>query len=157
MVAVMTQSLGLSGGERVLEVGTGSGYQGAILSRIAAEVFTIERHAVLSEQARAVCAALGYDNIHFRLTDRDEVAGWENAAPFDAIVVTAGAARVPAALLRQLRDGGRLIIPVGSESAQELVHIRRQGTVFQRSSGENCRFVPLIGSDGWSASSSPAG
>jgi protein-L-isoaspartate(D-aspartate) O-methyltransferase len=151
MVALMTQSLRLAGGERVLEVGTGSGYQAAILSRIAAEVFSIERHAALTARARTLCGALGYSNIHFCVTDRDEAIGWEDAAPFDGIVVTAGAARIPETLLRQLRDGARLVIPVGSEEAQEMVVVQRDGATFSRSVGTCCRFVPLIGADGWPA------
>jgi protein-L-isoaspartate(D-aspartate) O-methyltransferase len=149
MVALMTQDLQLSGAERVLEVGTGSGYQAAILSRLAAEVFSIERHPTLTDRARAVCGALGYRNIHFRVADGDEEVGWEDAAPFDGIVVTAGAARIPEALVHQLRDGARLVIPVGTEATQEMTVVHRQGTVFERTVGTSCRFVPLIGADGW--------
>jgi protein-L-isoaspartate(D-aspartate) O-methyltransferase len=149
MVALMTQSLQLTGGERVLEVGTGSGYQAAILSRIAAEVFSVERHTALSERAREVCQELGYSNIHFRVTEADEVVGWEEAAPFDGIVVTAGAPRIPEVLLRQLRDGARLVIPVGTEESQRLMVVQRQGTKFEQLMGTCCRFVPLVGTDGW--------
>jgi len=151
MVALMTQSLQLSGGERVLEVGTGSGYQAAILSRIAGEVFSIERHPSLTERARGVSEALDYRNIRFRVTDGEEEVGWEDAAPFDGIVVTAAAARIPEALMRQLRDGARLVIPVGTQATQELMVVHRQGTVFERTVGTSCRFVPLIGADGWPA------
>jgi len=149
MVALMTQNLQLRGGERVLEVGTGSGYQAAILSHVAAEVFSIERHPILTERARAVCTALGYGNVRFRVAAAEHAIGWEDAAPFDGIVVTAGAARIPDPLTRQLRDGARLVVPVGTEATQELMVVHRQGQAFERTVGTSCRFVPLIGTDGW--------
>jgi protein-L-isoaspartate(D-aspartate) O-methyltransferase len=147
MVALMTQSVGLQGGERVLEIGTGSGYQAAILSRLAATVFTVERHSALQEQARWVCRELGYENIRFRLVDG--VTGWPEEASFPAIVVTAGAPRVPPVLLDQLADGGRMVIPVGSPEMQSLLVVTRRGDDFEHQEITGCRFVPLVGEDGW--------
>jgi protein-L-isoaspartate(D-aspartate) O-methyltransferase len=147
MVALMTQCLRLTGSERVLEIGTGSGYQAAILALLAHKVYTVERHPALQAQARAVCTALGITNIEYRLADG--VMGWPEAAPFDAIIVTAGAPTVPIALLQQLGDGGRLVIPVGPMEMQSLLLITRVGDRFDREELTECRFVPLIGDEGW--------
>jgi protein-L-isoaspartate(D-aspartate) O-methyltransferase len=146
MVALMTQSVGLQGGERVLEIGTGSGYQAAILSCLAATVFTVERHSALQEQARRACRELGYENIRFRLVEG--VTGWPEEVSFPAIVVTAGALRVPPVLLDQLADGGRMVIPVGSPEMQSLLVVTRRGEEFEHQEITGCRFVPLVGEDG---------
>jgi protein-L-isoaspartate(D-aspartate) O-methyltransferase len=142
IVAFMTGSLGLRGGEKVLEVGTGSGYQAAVLSRIAAQVFTIEIVTPLAERARADLARLGYANVHVRAGDG--YRGWPEEAPFDAVIVTAAAPRIPEALLAQLKDGGRLIIPVG-EGFQQLTLVTREGTRFRERTLLPVRFVPMTG------------
>jgi protein-L-isoaspartate(D-aspartate) O-methyltransferase len=148
MVAVMTVELALTGVERVLEIGTGSGYQTAILSDLAAEVFTIERHRTLSLRARAVLDGLGRTNIHYRIGDGS--LGWPEEAPFDRILVTAGAPNLPAPLFKQLAEGGILVAPLGEPESQELMHIRKhKGQALYRSILP-CRFVKLIGAAGWS-------
>jgi protein-L-isoaspartate(D-aspartate) O-methyltransferase len=124
IVGFMTEALGLAGGETVLEVGTGSGYQAAVLAEIAARVHTIEIVAPLAEEAAALLKRLGYANVLVRAGDGYQ--GWPEAAPFDAIIVTAAAPRVPEPLKQQLKDGGRLILPLGDES-QELVVVTRRG------------------------------
>src|SRR3954447_1500166 len=124
MVAVMTVELSLSGVERVLEVGTGSGYQTAVLGALAAEVFTIERLATLSLRARSVLHGLGRTNIHYRIGDGS--LGWPDAAPFDRILVTAGAPGFPSALFAQLREGGILVAPLGAATDQVLVQYRKR-------------------------------
>jgi protein-L-isoaspartate(D-aspartate) O-methyltransferase len=149
IVALMTAALELGPYDRVLEVGTGSGYAAAILGRVAREVYTIERHAPLAETAAERLRALGYDNVH--VLQGDGTLGWPAHAPYDAIVVTAGGPDVPPALLEQLAPGGRLVIPVGEDrSLQQLVRIRRQtdGTLHREELGD-VRFVPLIGAQGW--------
>ena len=149
IVAYMIEALELQGTERVLEIGTGSGYAAAVLSRCAAEVFTVERIASLAHQARARLQQLGYRNVTVLLGDG--TLGWPEHAPYDAIVVTAGAPEVPAALLSQLAPGGGLVIPVGStQHLQSLVRVRRAGEGSFRHE-ELCpvRFVPLIGEQGW--------
>jgi protein-L-isoaspartate(D-aspartate) O-methyltransferase len=148
MVAVMTVELSLSGVERVLEVGTGSGYQTAVLGALAAEVFTIERLATLSLRARSVLDGLGRTNIHYRIGDGS--LGWPDAAPFDRILVTAGAPGFPAALFGQLREGGILVAPLGASTEQELVEYRKRGGEPIRRTIMHCRFVKLIGEEGWS-------
>jgi protein-L-isoaspartate(D-aspartate) O-methyltransferase len=147
IVAYMTQALELRGPEKVLEIGTGSGYQTAILAELAAEVYSIERWEELSRQAGRTLAALGYTNIHLRVGDGS--LGWPEAAPFDAILVTAAAPEVPMALKEQLADGGRLVLPVGDPRFQELLQIRRSGLLFHRRGLGGCAFVPLIGEQGW--------
>jgi protein-L-isoaspartate(D-aspartate) O-methyltransferase len=142
IVAFMTEALGLRGGESVLEVGTGSGYQAAVLSRIAARVHTIEIVAPLAEQASAVLKRLGCANVEVRAGDG--YAGWPEAAPFDAIVVTAAAPRIPEPLKEQLKDGGRLVVPVGDEW-QELVVVTRRGDRFEEKRVLPVRFVPMTG------------
>jgi protein-L-isoaspartate(D-aspartate) O-methyltransferase len=142
IVAFMTEALALSGGERILEVGTGSGYQTAVLAEVAGIVWTVEIHAALSERAKAVLGELGYMNIRFRVGDGGE--GWPENAPYDAIIVTAAPESVPRALRDQLADGGRLIIPLGSDS-QELVLIGRTGGRFEETPLLPVRFVPLVG------------
>lgn len=142
IVAFMTEQLGLRGGETVLEVGTGSGYQAAVLAEIAAQVFTIEIVPPLGEEARARLAELGYRNVTVRVGDGYQ--GWTEAAPFDAIVVTAAAPRIPEPLRQQLKDGGRLVIPVG-EDDQEIVIVTRRGSGFEERRVLPVRFVPMTG------------
>lgn len=149
IVAFMIEALQLSGKERVLEVGTGSGYAAAVLSRCAAEVFTVERIAVLAQSARSRLQALGYRNVTVHLGNG--TIGWREHSPYDAIVVTAGAPEVPDELLEQLAPQGRLVIPVGSTPhLQTLVLVRKvaQGD-FRREELCPVRFVPLIGEKGW--------
>jgi protein-L-isoaspartate(D-aspartate) O-methyltransferase len=149
IVALMVDALGLSGGERVLEIGAGSGYAAAVLAEIAAEVTTVERHARLAEEAAARLARLGYGNVQVRIGDGSR--GWPEGAPYDGIVVAAGAPEVPEALKEQLAVGGRLVIPVGrGRTLQELVRIRRLSeTGYQREELGGVRFVPLVGEEGW--------
>ena len=142
IVAFMTEALGLRGGETVLEVGTGSGYQAAVLAEIAARVYTIEIVEPLAERARADLARLGYRNVQVRAGDGYQ--GWPEAAPFDAIIVTAAAPRIPEPLKVQLRDGGRLVIPVGEEF-QSLVVLTRKGSTFDERTVLPVRFVPMTG------------
>jgi len=142
IVAFMTEALSLRGGERVLEVGTGSGYQAAVLSRIASQVYSIEIVAPLAAESAARLKRLGYDNVRVRAGDG--YAGWPEEAPFDAIVVTAAAPYVPEPLKRQLRDGGRLILPLGDD-AQELVVLTRCGESFAERRVLPVRFVPMTG------------
>ena len=147
MVALMTACLELEGGEKVLEIGTGSGYQTAVLAEIAREVYSIERRPSLSEQAAKRLTHLGYDRCFLKVGDG--TVGWPEAAPFDGIIVTAGAPEVPEALREQLADGGRLVIPVGAEYHQTLYKIRRDGARFAEEEVAGCVFVPLIGEYGW--------
>jgi protein-L-isoaspartate(D-aspartate) O-methyltransferase len=147
MVGTMSEALALRGDERVLEVGTGSGYQAAILSRLTARVYTVERHRELSERAQIVCHELGYSNIDFRLVESTQ--GWPEAAPFDAILVTAGAPQVPVDLLSQLGPNGRMVIPVGPEETQTLFLVQKGAEGIQRTPLTPCRFVPYIGHGGW--------
>ena len=147
IVALMTEALELTGSEKVLELGTGSGYQVAILAELAQLVVTVERLPPLAEAAKRVLDSLGYANIEVHLTEK--ALGWQAGAPYNAIIVTAGAPRVPATLLAQLAVDGRLVIPVGSRYIQELYKItkhRKKNTV-QNLGG--CRFVSLIGEDVW--------
>jgi protein-L-isoaspartate(D-aspartate) O-methyltransferase len=148
IVAVTMQALGLRGGERVLEVGAGSGYAAAIASRIADEVHTIERHESLATEARERLARLGYTNVH--VYHGDGSLGLPQQAPFDAIAVAAAAPEVPRALLQQLAPGGRLVIPIGTEEGrQTLMRVTRQTSGFLEEALADVRFVPLIGKQGW--------
>ena len=147
IVALMTEALELSGRECVLEIGTGSGYQTAILAELAAEVYTIERLETLADVARDRLAEMGYTNVHYRAGDG--TLGWPSVASFDGILVTAGAPEVPTALTGQLADGGRLVIPVGGLYSQDLLRVRRRGDHFCRESLCRCVFVKLIGDQGW--------
>lgn len=142
IVAFMTEALGLKGGETVLEVGAGSGYQSAVLSRIAARVFGIEIVEPLAREARERMVALGYGNVEIRAGDG--YAGWPEHAPFDAILVAAAAPCVPEPLKRQLKDGGRLILPVG-DHVQELRIVTRRGESFEERSVLAVQFVPMTG------------
>jgi protein-L-isoaspartate(D-aspartate) O-methyltransferase len=141
IVAYMTEALGLKGGERVLEVGTGSGYQTAILAEIAGEIYTVEIVAALSESARQRLQNLGYGNIRFKVGDG--TFGWEEYAPYDAIIVTAAPPSVPKKLQEQLRVRGRMVIPVGA-GFQELVLITREKKDFRKKKLLPVRFVPLV-------------
>ena len=151
IVAYMAEGLALKGGEKVLEIGTGSGYAAAVLGEIAAEVYTIERIKGLADMAAAVLEDLGYDNVHVQ--HGDGTLGWPEQAPFDGIVVSAGAPEVPETLKQQLTIGGRLVIPVGSgRSYQELVRVTRVAEdEFETEDLVAVRFVPLVGEEGWSS------
>jgi protein-L-isoaspartate(D-aspartate) O-methyltransferase len=147
MVAVMTQALHLTGRERVLEVGTGSGYQAAILGRLAASVYTIERHAELTVPVADRLASLGISNVTLLVGDGS--LGWPEEAPYDRILVTAGAPAIPNPLLHQLISNGILVIPVGRADLQDLQVVQKDtGTIRVQSLGR-CVFVPLVGEGGW--------
>lgn len=147
IVGVMTEALELKGSENVLEVGTGSGYQAAILAELARWVVSMERHQRLAEGARDVLALLGIKNVEVHLAE--ETLGWQKEAPYDAIIVTAGAPNVPQQLLDQLDIGGRLVVPVGSPFEQDLIKVvKRKGRLVSTNLGP-CRFVPLIGEGAW--------
>ena len=147
IVAVMTASLHLTGSERVLEIGTGCGYQAAILSHLAKIVFTIESRSQLAAAATARLDRLGYKNVHVHCGDG--TLGLAEFAPFDAILVAAAAPVVPEPLRSQLAEGGRMILPVGDAENQELRLIERLGNSFNTRTLDSCRFVPLIGFHGW--------
>lgn len=149
IVAVMTEALQLEGEERVLEIGTGSGYQAAVLAQLVRHVYTVERISDLARTARRALDKSGAYNVHIKVDDG--TCGWQEQAPFDAIITTAGAPEVPDALKEQLVVGGRLVIPVGSQGAQVLKRIKRVGeNQYEEESLLDCRFVPLIGKHGWS-------
>ena len=147
IIALMTEALELTGSDKVLEIGTGSGYQAAILAELARSVITTERLPALAEKARGVLDSLGYTNVAVHLAE--ETLGWQGEAPYDAIIVTAGAPRVAVDLLAQLAIGGRLVIPVGSRYVQELYKItkRKKKNIVENLGG--CRFVSLVGKDAW--------
>ncbi|RJP32866.1 MAG: protein-L-isoaspartate(D-aspartate) O-methyltransferase [Actinobacteria bacterium] len=147
MVAWMTELLEIAEAAKVLEVGTGSGYQAAILCELAGEVFSIEKYPDLARAAEERLSILGYDNLRIRVGDG--TLGWPEEAPFTGIIVTAGAPSVPQPLLEQLADGGRLVIPVGPAGMQMLNVIRRHGNDYRASDEGNCVFVPLVGKFGW--------
>lgn len=147
IVAAMTAALHLQPGDRVLEIGTGCGYHAAVLSRLAKEVFTIERRPELASSASAKLAQLGYLNAHVHCGDG--TLGLPELAPFDAILVAAAAPAVPKPLLAQLAEGGRIILPVGGAEHQELQLIEKRGDTFPTKMLEGCRFVPLLGHHGW--------
>lgn len=148
MVAVMSEALMLDGSERVLEVGTGSGYQAAVLALLADRVFSLERIPSLARRARKVLDDNGFSKVNIRLADG--TVGWQGMGPFDGIIVTAGAPKVPQEYLDQLSLGGRLIIPVGDRESQVLMRITRVGEAeYKEEKMLGCRFVPLIGNQGW--------
>ena len=147
MVAVMTELLAARETDRVLEIGTGSGYQTAVLARLAREVISIERHASLAAAAIALFRMLGLTNV--RVVEGDGTEGWPLGAPYQRILVTAGAPAVPETLKAQLGDGGRLVIPVGPPAHQRVTAIERHGHEFTHKAGESCVFVPLVGRHGW--------
>jgi protein-L-isoaspartate(D-aspartate) O-methyltransferase len=147
IIALMTEALELAGPEKALEIGTGSGYQAAILAELCQRVITVERQPALARKAKRVLDSLGYKNIE--LHPAEETLGWKKGAPYDAILVTAGAPHVPDEFLEQLAIGGRLVIPVGSRYVQELCKItkRQYKNTVQNLGG--CRFVSLIGKSAW--------
>jgi protein-L-isoaspartate(D-aspartate) O-methyltransferase len=149
IVAFMTEALALQGGERVLEIGTGSGYAAAILAEIAGDVYTVERIGQLAEKAASTLADLGYDNVH--VLHGDGTKGWPEHAPYDGIIVAAGGPKIPESLKEQLKAGGRLVIPVGRDpKIQELVRVTRiSENEYRREDLADVRFVPLIGHEGW--------
>lgn len=147
IVALMTELLELKGGERVLEIGTGSGYQAAILAQIAEEIYTVERISALVENASTLFGELDLTNIH--TFERDGSAGLPEFAPFHAIIVTAAAPKVPSPLKEQLDDGGRLVLPVGSRDGQILERWRKTGEELKREHIAPVAFVPLVGDFGW--------
>jgi protein-L-isoaspartate(D-aspartate) O-methyltransferase len=147
MVAAMTVALELAGGERVLEVGTGCGYQAAILALLAKEVHSVEYVAALATAAESRLTRLGYRNV--RVHTGDGTLGWAQNAPYDAIVVTAAAPKVPPPLVEQLAEGGRMVIPVGPASEQELLLVQKNGGQTTSQTLHFCRFVPLLGRFGW--------
>lgn len=147
MVALMTQALDLTGEEKILEIGTGSGYQTAILAELGERVFTVERIASIGVAARERLQAMGYSNVIFRIADG--TVGWRELSPFDRVLITAGAPRVPQFLDGQLRVGGIAVVPVGSGRNQRLVKATRTEKGMERRVLCNCAFVPLIGKDGW--------
>ena len=147
MVAIMTQSLQLRGEERVLEIGTGSGYQTAILADLANEVYTVERLPALIQKAHKTLQSLEYENIFFFMGDGSK--GWPGKAPFDGIIVTAGAPEIPETLKDQLAEGGRLVIPVGPRYSQTLYRVTRRGNRYSEEDITGCVFVPLLGDFGW--------
>lgn len=148
MVAVMSEALELNGSETVLEVGTGSGYQAAVLALLADRVFTLERIPALARRARKVLDSCGYSKVNIRLADGTH--GWQEMGPFDAIIVTAGAPDIPQDYLDQLAVGGRLVIPVGDRLSQVLVRVTRiSESELKQEKLFGCRFVPLVGNHGW--------
>jgi len=147
MVALMTECAAPEPDDRVLEVGTGSGYQTAILAELAREVYSIERIPELAESAEGLLSQLGYENVSIRVDDGSK--GWSEKAPFDAIVVTAGAPEIPDPLVEQLGVGGRLVIPIGNAHHQTLCTVTRERNGIRMEEGTGCVFVPLIGRFGW--------
>lgn len=148
MVALMTELLELTPNDHVLEIGTGSGYQTAVLACLVRKVYTVERIRTLATQARKVLDSLRLINVNIKVGDG--TIGWQEEAPFDAILVTAGAPAIPETLAEQLAPGGRLVIPVGSENNQTLLRIRKEADgSLTHETGIACRFVPLIGQKGW--------
>ena len=147
MAAQMTEALALQGSERVLEIGTGSGYQTALLAELCFNVFSVEKIRALSRKARALLDRLEYHNIAIHVGDG--TIGWSEHAPYDAIIVAAGAPAVPKPLLEQLAAGGRLVIPVGDEQSQVLLRITRGAGSFAEERLGDCRFVKLVGKNGW--------
>lgn len=147
IVALMTESLGLQGREKVLEIGTGSGYQAAILAELAGRVFSIERYPNLAYRSNQILQKLGYKNVIVRVADG--TLGWPDEAPFDGIVVTAGTPKVPQPLVDQLSVGGRMVIPVGDRLSQELVLVERGREGIRKTNLGGVRFVDLVGKWGW--------
>ncbi len=147
IVAAMTEALCLRGIEKVLDIGTGCGYQAAILSCLAREVYSVELRPDLAHSAAERLERLGFHNVHVHTGDGS--MGLKEFAPYDAILVAAAAPSVPQPLLDQLADGGRMIVPVGTEEHQQLLLVTRQGAVFNSERREQCRFVPLMGRYGW--------
>lgn len=151
MVALMTEALDLKDSDRVLEIGTGSGYQAALLGALAWEVITIERHPDLAKRARDTLQRMGITNV--KVLQGDGSQGLPAHAPYDAIIVTAGGPRVPKPLLRQLAVGGRLVCPAGDRKVQQLYKVIREEKGYRTIKGTKCVFVPLLGAEGWSEES----
>jgi len=147
IVALMTECLGLTGKEKVLEIGTGSGYQTAILAELAGEVYSIERFEFLTKKAQTFLGELGYKNIKIRVGDG--TMGWEEARPFDRIIITAASPKVPLPLLDQLADNGKLILPLGESFSQVLTLVEKEDGKLKSIDICGCVFVPLIGKHGW--------
>lgn len=148
IVALMTEALNLTGKEKVLEIGSGSGYQTAILAELAEQVYTIERIPAIAKRARKTFDQLQYKNIV--ITIRDGSSGWKEHSPYDGIIVTAASPSTPKPLLEQLATGGRLVIPVGKEFSQELmIYVKEDGEEFKQENYGGCRFVKLVGEHGW--------
>ena len=147
MVALMTELLALKGTERVLEIGTGSGYQAAVLAELCEKVYTVERIKTLADRARATLDRLGYRSIAIKVYDG--TYGWKDMAPFDAILVTAGSPDIPAPLVEQLKEGGKMVIPVGTRYGQELIRVIKTAEGTLKEQTIPCVFVPLIGNHGW--------
>jgi protein-L-isoaspartate(D-aspartate) O-methyltransferase len=147
IVALMTESLELAGTEKVLEIGTGSGYQSAILAELADRVFSIERYPDLGYRANAILRKLGYKNVIVRVGDGS--LGWVDDAPFDGVIVTAGTPKIPQPLIDQLAMGGRLVVPVGDRFAQDLILVRRAPEGIKKTNLGGVRFVDLVGKWGW--------
>jgi len=147
IVALMTESLELNGTEKVLEIGTGSGYQSAILAELADRVFSIERYPDLAYRANTILQKLGYGNIIVRVGDGS--LGWPDEAPFDGIIVTAGTPKIPQPLVDQLKMGGRLVVPVGDRFGQDLILVRRVAEGIKKTNLGGVRFVNLVGKWGW--------
>jgi len=148
MVAIMTQCLALNGKGKVLEIGTGSGYQAAILANLAKEVYSMERLELLAERSQSILKRLGYNNVTIKIGDG--TLGWPEHAPYDGIIVTAAAPRIPHAYIEQLAIGGRLVIPVGTMLSQVLSVIEKTPSGIKTTDVCGCVFVPLVGEDGWS-------
>jgi protein-L-isoaspartate(D-aspartate) O-methyltransferase len=147
MVAMMTEALMLRKNDKVLEIGTGSGYQAAVLQEIASHIYSVERISSLAENAKTLLGSLGYSDIKIKV--EDGTLGWSEEAPFNAIIVTSGSPSVPETLMSQLSDGGRMIIPVGSRNHQRIIRIIRSGDNYSKEEMLSCIFVPLIGKYGW--------
>jgi protein-L-isoaspartate(D-aspartate) O-methyltransferase len=147
IVAEMTQALELTQNDRVLEIGTGSGYQAAILAQIVYRIYTLERIRALYVQARKLLDKLNYHNIVMRCADGTK--GWKDESPFDAIIVTAGAPTIPEVLVDQLAEGGRLVVPVGDQHSQDLIKITKDQDQIHQTNLGGCRFVKLVGEHGW--------
>jgi protein-L-isoaspartate(D-aspartate) O-methyltransferase len=152
MVAAMAEALELLGGERVLEIGAGSGYQAAVLSLLAREVHTVEMHEDLASESGERLRRLGYANVHVHVGDG--TLGWPEEAPFEAIVVTAAAPEIPPPLAAQLTEAGRMIVPVGTTEEQRLLRVEKRGDALTTRALYHCRFVPLLGRFGWKPASS---
>jgi protein-L-isoaspartate(D-aspartate) O-methyltransferase len=149
IVAMMTEALELKGTEKTLEIGTGSGYQTAILADLSRTVYTVERIRPLLENARKLLESQGFSNILFK--GNDGTFGWKDFEPYDAIIVTAGSPKIPEPLLKQLSEKGRMVIPVGNHAGQDLIKVTRVGNSFKEENLGGCRFVDLIGTHGWDA------
>ena len=147
IVAVSLQALALKGTESVLEIGTGSGYQTALLGLLARNVYTVERYPSLAHVAEATLGHLGFTNILFAVGDGSQ--GWREYSPYDAVLVSAAAPRIPQSLLEQLSDSGRMVIPVGTQHTQELQLVRKRSGEYSAETLEGCRFVPLVGTEGF--------